>query len=202
MKNLTFLLSFVFLFVLKSHGQTYGNEWINFSQKYYSFDVYQTGIHKIDYATLQASGIPLATFSTPNIQIFGREKEIPIHIEDGGDLTMNPGDYILFYGEINDSWLDTTLYESSDDVGNVKYSLYNDTIQYFFTWNSSISNLRYTVESDVNFAAYTPSEFLLYEIFQSNHDYYNEGEKGRRSARSCGPGPGPRRPRPGRRRRP
>lgn len=167
----------MFSFLGNSFGQTYGNEWINYSQKYYALKIHSTGIHKIDYTTLSAANIPLSTFSTQNIQLFGREKEVPLFIEDGGDSSFDPGDFILFYAEKNDSWLDTTLYESANDVGNPKYSLYNDTIQYFFTWNNLSTNLRYTVESDTDFSSYTPSNYILFEKFQSFNTSYNEGEK-------------------------
>lgn len=171
------LLLFIFSFLGNTFGQTYGNEWINYSQKYYALKIHSSGIHKIDYTTLSNSGVPLGTFSTQNIQLFGREKEVPLFIEDGGDSSFDPGDFILFYAEKNDSWLDTTLYESTNDVGNPKYSLYNDTIQYFFTWNNLSTNLRFTVETDTDFATYTPSNYILFEQFQSFNSSYNEGEK-------------------------
>jgi len=169
------LISLGSAFGLRS--QSFGNEWINFNQKYYSFNVYSTGIHKIDFSTLSSSGIPINTFNSQNIQIFGKEREIPLYISDGGDSFMNPGDFILFYAEQNDGWLDSTLYEQPTDIGNPKYSLYNDTIQYFFTWNNQTNNLRFTVESDVNITSYVPSNYVLFERFQSNNNYYNEGEK-------------------------
>ncbi len=171
------LLLITFLSALSLYSQNYGNEWINFNQKYYSFNVYTTGVHKIDFSTLSSSGIPINTFNSQNIQIFGKEREIPLYISDGGDSFMNPGDFILFYAEQNDGWLDSTLYEQPTDIGNPKYSLYNDTIQYFFTWNNQTNNLRFTVESDVNIASYVPSNYVLFERFQSNNNYYNEGEK-------------------------
>lgn len=178
MRLLTYiLLLFISTSASLTFGQTYGNEWINYGQKYYAFKVHSSGIHKIDYAALNSSSIPLSSFSSQNIQIFGREKEIPLHIEDGGDSSIDPGDYILFYAEQNDGWLDTTLYETASDVGNPKYSLYNDTIQYFFTWNASTSNLRYTLETDNNLSSYTPSNFILFEKYQSFNTAYNEGEK-------------------------
>lgn len=177
MKKIYTLLLFTFSFFSSSNAQTFGNEWIQYGQKYYSFEVYSTGIHKLDYMALSAANVPLSSFSTENIQLFGREQEIPIYIEDGGDSSFDFGDYILFYAEKNDGWLDSTLYESAQDVGNPKFSLYNDTIQYFFTWNNSTSNLRFINETDVNFSSYTPSNYILAETFQSYFNSYNEGEK-------------------------
>jgi hypothetical protein len=177
MKKVYAILLFIFSFTVHSNAQNYGNEWIQYGQKYYSFEVFSSGIHKLDYTTLSAANVPLASFSTQNIQLFGREQEIPIYIEDGGDSSFDFGDYILFYAEKNDGWLDTTLYETAQDVGNPKFSLYNDTIQYFFTWNNSTTNLRFIIETDVDFNSYTPSNFILSETFQSYFNAYNEGEK-------------------------
>ncbi len=160
-----------------SYSQTYGNEWIAYNQKYYAFKIAQTGIHKLDYSILSAAGIPTGSFFSANIQIFGREQEIPIHVEDGGDNQINSGDYILFYAEKNDGWLDTTLYESPSDVGNPKYSLYNDTIEYFFTWNNQTNNKRFVIENDQSLNNYAPSNYVLFEKYQSFSNAYNEGEK-------------------------
>ncbi len=176
-KNILLLLLLLTVLAIKGKAQSYGNEWINYGQKYYSFNVYTTGVHKLDYATLSAAGIDLDGLNSDYFQIFGREREIPLYIEDGADSELDPGDYILFFAEKNDGWLDSTLYDTPDDIGNPKYSLYNDTIQYFFTWNSSTSNLRYTIETDLNFSSYTPSNYILFERFQSNSDSYNEGMK-------------------------
>jgi hypothetical protein len=174
----------VFIFILfwsfapiDSYAQSYGNEWINYNQKYYSFKVAQTGIHKLDYSVLQNAGVPLGAFASSNIQVYGREQEIPIYIEDGGDNQMNNGDYLLFYAEKNDGWLDTSLYESPNDVGNPKYSLYNDTIEYFFTWNNQTNNKRFIVDNDQSLSNYIPSNYVLFEKFQSFSTAYNEGEK-------------------------
>ena len=106
-------------------AQTYGNEWISYDQKYFSFPVVEAGIYKIDYPTLVAAGVPLSGLSSSNFQIFGKEREIPLFIEDGGDQTIESGDFIIFYAEGNDGWLDSSLYDNTDWIGNPKYSLYN-----------------------------------------------------------------------------
>lgn len=176
MRKFSFLI-FTFLLSSIGHSQTFGNEWINYSQKYYAINVVQSGIYKVDYSTLLSSGVPLSSFNSNNIQIFGRQKQIPIHIEDGGDNIFGLGDYLLFYGERNDSWLDSTLYDNPEGMGNPKYSLYNDTIQYFFTWNNSSNNLRFVAESDINFSGLTPSDFVEFETFTFYNQQYNESEK-------------------------
>jgi hypothetical protein len=159
------------------NAQNYGNEWINYNQKYFAFNVIQTGLHRIDYNTLVSSGIEVQQFSSANMQVFGREQEIPLLMEDGGDGEFNSGDYFLFFAERNDGWLDYSLYEDSSWLGNPKYSLYNDTIQYFFTWNNLNNNKRFVIENDVAVNSYTASNFVLFERFGSFNEKYNEGEK-------------------------
>ena len=168
------IVSFFSTFALT---QTYGNEWISYDQKYFSFPVVEAGIHKIDYTTLVNAGVPLSSLNSSNFQIFGKENQIPLFIEDGGDEIMDTGDFILFYAEGNDGWLDSTLYDNADWIGNPKYSLYNDTLHYFFTWNSSVDNLRFIEETSIDFENYTADEFVIEERSKYYYGRYNEGEK-------------------------
>jgi hypothetical protein len=64
-----YTLIFTCFFISIGHSQTFGNEWINYNQKYYAINVVQSGIYKVDYNTLASSGVPLSTFSSSNIQI-------------------------------------------------------------------------------------------------------------------------------------
>jgi hypothetical protein len=168
------LVSFFSTFAV---AQTYGNEWISYDQKYFSFPVAESGIYKIDYATLISAGVPLSSLSSSNLQIFGKEKEIPLFIQDGGDEAIENGDFILFFAERNDGWLDSTLYDNEEWIGNPKYSLYNDTLQYFLTWNSSSDNFRFIEEPSVDFENYTADDFVVEETFNFYSNSYNEGEK-------------------------
>jgi len=175
-RHIALLLLFIAPFL--ASAQTYGNEWIDYSQNYYSFQVFENGIYKLDYAALNASGVPLGSFQSENIQIFGKEKEIPIHVEDGGDSSIDPGDYVLFYAERNDGWLDSTIFLDSSTIGNPAYSLYNDTLLYFFTWNTGTSNSRYVVETDVNFGAYASvADYIIHKDASYYFDEYHEGVK-------------------------
>ena len=174
-----YLIGVLYLGFLCFHvsAQTYGNEWIEYNQRYYSFSVVETGVHRIDYNAIASSGIPLSAISSNQFQIFGREREVPIYISDGGDNIINNGDYILFYAERNDCWLDSTLYDDPSGIGNPKYSLYNDTIQYFLTWNEGGSNYRFIEETAVDFINYTPEPFLVDEASLYYFEQYNEGVK-------------------------
>lgn len=173
MKKLLFIL--LTFSLSPAFSQIYGNEWIDYSQSYYSFKVSKTGVHKLDYNALVNAGIPTSLFTSENIQVFGRQKEIPIHIVDGGDNSMDTTDYILFYAEKNDGWLDSTLYDDPTTIGNPSYSLYNDTIQYFFTWNNQTNNLRFIIENDINYAAIAvPASYWFSKVETSYNTFYVE----------------------------
>lgn len=164
-----------------SKAQTYGNEWIDYSQQYFNFPIYNTGIQRINYDELSASlsnnGILISTINTDNFQVFGRESEIFIAIMDGGDNTMNPGDYIEFYAEKNDGWLDVKLYESPESQPDQYYSLFNDTLQYYFTWNNTGNNNRIYEETDVNYLTYTSIDYCWKKNHINYDNEYNEGPK-------------------------
>lgn len=176
------VLTIVTLFYsFNSVAQSYGNEWIDYNQKYYSFKVSNSGIQRLDYTVLNnalsQTGDVISALNTANFQVFGREKEVALFIEDGGDGQLNPGDYIEFYAQKNDGWLDSLLFENPVFIGDSYYSLVNDTINYFFTWNSSTSNNRMVVENDIAYNSYTEQDYCWKKNFQKHTDLYAQGSK-------------------------
>lgn len=154
----------------------FGNEWIDYDQSYYSFPVYQDGVYKIDYASLNAAGVPVATINSADFQIFGFEKEQPIWVEDGGDGTFDSGDYLLFYAKKNTTWLDSLLYDEPDLVANKYYPHFNDTINYYLSWKVG-ANARITAETDTDFGSYTESPYFFKTAYKELHSLYLEGFK-------------------------
>lgn len=161
--NLKSSVLFVFLFFVSiSSIAQYGNEWIDYSQKYYFFPVIQEGVFRIDQNTLINSGIP-TNIDPRRFQIFSRGKEVPIFVQGESDGVFDPGDFIEFYAEPNDGWLDSLIYDSPVNQPNPFYSLISDTAYYYLTWNNSTNNLRAQVENDINYGAYTPASYFLRE---------------------------------------
>jgi hypothetical protein len=157
-------------------SQPYNNSWINYSQQYYKFKIAETGIYRIDSTTLVNAGIPLTSINPQNIQIFAKGVEIPIHIEGEIDGIFNTTDFIEFYGEHNDGWNEEQFYGSAINHPNPYYSLINDTINYYITWNSSTSNNRLIIETDTNFSSYTPITYFNKETIQFYNSTYFDGE--------------------------
>lgn len=171
------LLTYCLLILPLFSKAQYGNEWINYNQKYYSFKIWQDGVYKLDYTTLVSAGVPVASIDPDNFQIFGFDQEQYIWVEGAGDGSFDPSDYIIFYGKKNTTWLDSMIYDSPDDVSNKYYPHYNDTINYYLTWNSSTTNKRILEETDVNFGSFTPQNYFLRTVYDFGSSTYLEGYK-------------------------
>lgn len=167
-------LFYLLLLILPSilWGQQYGNEWINYGQKYYKFTVLEDGIYQISYQSMLDAGIPVNTISPNQFQVFGKERELPLFVVDGGDNSFDNGDFIEFYAESNDGWLDSLLYDIPNDIGNPAYSLYSDTLYYFLTWTTG-SAKRFVEETDINYSIYNVAPYVFQESeLNYNSDYY------------------------------
>lgn len=162
-------------------SQPYGNEWVNASQPHFQFKIHQEGVYRISYQVLNdalaAQGFSLASIDPRNLQVFARGQQQFIYVEGEGDGNFDPSDFIEFYATGNDGVFDTDVYfDNPLNNANPYYSLINDTIRYFITWNNSINNARMTVETDVNFSGYTASPYVLRDEIDELHDTYYYGQ--------------------------
>lgn len=171
------MLVILFTFNCAVGFSQYGNEWIDYNQQYFSFQVYKDGIYKLGYTQLSMAGVPVESIAAENFQVFGFEREQEIWVQDGGDGSFDPGDFIAFYGKKNNTWLDSLIYDNPDQVANKYYPLYNDTIHYYLTWNTSLTNARIQEEVDVDFGTYAPRPYFLRTTYKEGHILYMEGYK-------------------------
>lgn len=166
------IMYFLFVCLLTTQAQKYGNEWINYSQKHYRLNIPKTGLYRIDSVTLANSGIPLTILNPKNFQLFIKGVEQHIYIAGENDNVFNTSDYIEFYAEKNDGRTDSAAYTNIAYLPNPYLALYNDTNYAFLTWNASITNKRLSPETDVNFTGYTPASYYYSErVFTSNNTY-------------------------------
>ncbi len=175
-----FIAIFVFSTLIKGIAQPYGNEWINYQQqKYLKFPIVKNGVYKINYTVLtnglNAIGENINTIDPRRYQIFGRGKQIPIHIEGETDGVFNSTDFIEFYAEQNDGWHDSSLYRIQGEQTNPYYSNFSDTAYYFLTWNNSTSNLRMETINDISFPT-TPAPYFYKEEVIFYSDIYHYGK--------------------------
>lgn len=176
MKKILLLFLLCFLLIHSASSQQFGNEWINYSQKYYKVYVHENGVYRLSYNALLNAGVPVGSIDPRSFQVFNKGTEQYIYVHGENDGVFHNTDYIEFYGERNDGSLDTELYNHPSSQANNAYSLFNDSSVYFVTWNSSISNRRMTPENDVNFSAYLPVPYVFVISRQNYTSKYFAGE--------------------------
>lgn len=117
----------------------HGNDWIDYGQQYWKFDIVEDGLYRLTYDELTAAGLPLGALQADDLKVMGRGEQQFIIVNDGGDNTIDPGDYIELLCKGNDGWLDREIYDAPDHQANPNYSLFNDTATYFLTWSAAPS---------------------------------------------------------------
>lgn len=136
-----FLLFLFMLGALSANAQTppFNNEWIDYSKTYYKFKVGATGVYRISQPTLSSLGIG----GTPaeHFQLWRNGQQVPLYttVQTG---PLGAGDYLEFWGEMNDGKPDNIMYREADFQLNDKYSLQTDTAAFFLTINTTSANLR------------------------------------------------------------
>lgn len=171
------LLTFLALCMLNARAQTYGNEWIDYSQQYFAFKVWQDGVYRIYQEDLVNAGVPVATVPTNRLQVFGKQTELPIYVFDNGNGVFEPGEYIEFYAERNTGWLDSTLYLNPNASANPAYSLYNDTLTYFISWTTNTLGKRFVQETDVNYGNWPKADYVWGTSIANVNSFYLDGRK-------------------------
>ncbi len=172
-----FLLVFIICSGANLSAQIYGNEWINYTQPHYRIAIPKTGLYRIDSLTLSNAGIPISTINPKNIQLFSKGQELYINIFGESDGVFNTSDYIEFYAEKNDGRFDSLAYNTTQRLPNPYVALFNDTNYVYFTWNNSLTNMRMSLQTDVNFTGYTPTNYIYNEKIYSGTGNYSYGKK-------------------------
>ena len=172
-KRLIALCMLLFLFI-GLEAQPFSNGWINYSQDYYKIKIAQSGIYRLDSATLSSAlatnGIQLSNIDPHRFQIFNKGVQQYIYIQGENDGHFNGSDFIEFYAEKNDGSLDSLLYINTPFLPNPYYSLVNDTAVYFLTWNNSTSNRRMQQPPvDTAFSQYYVSGYFYRDEIQENY---------------------------------
>lgn len=160
-----------------NNGDLYGDTWLqgNYSQPYFKVNLSSDGIYRISYADIIAAD-NATTSSLPQvgeIQVYYRGQEIPIYVEGTG--TFSSGEYIEFFGERNDGWMDKFLYVEEDMHANPAYSMFTNSSAYFVTWKAGDTGLRYTNYVGTN-DVLTKEAYLWSTVEQVYAETYNRGE--------------------------
>ena len=65
----------------------------------YRLQVAREGIYRLTYNDLQSAGLPVSTLNPLQLQMFVGGSEIAIYVAGEADGHLDPGDYVLFYGQ-------------------------------------------------------------------------------------------------------
>ncbi|PKP22750.1 MAG: hypothetical protein CVU05_02510 [Bacteroidetes bacterium HGW-Bacteroidetes-21] len=162
-----------------SFAQPYANDWVDYNKTYFKIPLTGEGIYRVSYATLNNSNLqfPINSISPKNIQLYIKGREWPIFISGEEDGIFHNYDYIEFYAPASDGWLDSLMYSPNLSITNPYYSLVNDTLFAYLTWNQSLNNLRAGYETDVNYSAYTAWQSLWCKsnVIWHNPQYFYSG---------------------------
>ena len=125
-------------------GVKLGNEWINYDNTYYKFEIEQDGVYRISGKTLASLGLDLS--QTNGLRMIHNGKEEALFFSNGDVLDEN--DYLEFVGFKSTIALDTFLYDDwQTDLLNPYYGLFTDVSAYYFTIDKTGEPpLRYTVK--------------------------------------------------------
>jgi len=169
-KRMKRLFTFLFLLVtLQAVAQSYNNEWINFSQTYYKFKVGATGLYRIPASVLAANG--MSGVPAQNFQLFRNGKEVPIYTSTPSG-PLGSGDYIEFWGIMNDGVPDKALYRSPGYQQTTQWSLETDTAAYFLTVNSTGNTFHsYNAANNVSGSSLSPEPWFWY----TSGTYFRDG---------------------------
>ena len=151
---------FLLLMGIGAVAQPFGNEWIDYSKTYYKFKIGSNGLVRIPQSTLAAAG--LGGVPAEQFQLFRNGKEVPIYVTNGTG-TMGSGDYVEFWGQMNDGMPDIPLYRNPAYQHTKHWSLETDTAVYFLTVNPT-ANTFHSVNTANNVAGspLSPEPYFMY----------------------------------------
>jgi len=157
---------------LMAKAQVYNNEWIDYSKTYYKFKIASNGLFRINQPVLASVG--LGTVPAENFQLWKNGLQVPIYtsVQTG---PMSAGDYIEFWGEMNDGKTDNVLYRLPDYQLNDKWSLETDTAAYFLTVNTGTNFRLQPTINDVANNTLPPEPYFWYTFGRYYRDKINSG---------------------------
>ncbi len=155
------------------------------SGEWYKLAVTQSGIHKIDKATLQALGINTQGLDPKTIQLFGNgggmlpqpnsapvpddllENAIVVNGEQDGQF--NDQDFILFYGQGPHTW----QYNQQQNKFEHTFNVYTDTTFYFlrvgYTSGARVQNLNPAGSASQTITTYNERVFHERDLMNAVH---------------------------------
>jgi hypothetical protein len=159
-------------FVVTS-AQPYNNEWIDYSKTYYKFGVVADGFYRIAQPVLASVG--LAGTQAQHFKMYRNGQEVPLYTSVAAGA-LGAGDYIEFYGQMNDGKSEKELYKTDNLQLADKFSLLSDTASYFLTVHTTGSNLRMAnTPNNLAGGLPAPEPYFMHKLARYYRDIINPG---------------------------
>ena len=168
-----FLLTpLIILLAITGYAQL-NNSWIDYSKTYYKFKLAKDTLTRIYQPVLAAAG--LGSVPAENFQLWRNGKQVRMFTSVAAG-TMGSGDFLEFWGEMNDGKPEKNLYRNPDYQMCDKFSLETDTVTYFLTVNPAGGNLRYVTAANNTGANTLPADpYFMRRIETHYRNQINRG---------------------------
>ncbi len=154
------------------------------SGDWYKFGIEATGVYKLTYEFLKSLGLEVDNIPVASYSVFGHYggmlpklagnpriddlEEIPLSVASSS-ATLQPGDYLIFYGEGPHKW----EYDASKNRFTHEKNLYADSKTYFITPNQGSGKRVSSVNSpsgvvDANYNSFNDRKFIEDDIINLN----------------------------------
>ena len=158
------LTSFIVLLAAGVYSQL-NNSWIDYSKTYYKFKLAKDTLTRINQPVLAAAG--LGNVPAEQFQLWRNGQQVRLFTSVPTGI-MGSGDYIEFWGEMNDGKPDKALYQNPSNQLGDKYSLETDTATYFLTVNPAGANLRYVSAANNTAGNLLPADLFCMKRIEMN----------------------------------
>lgn len=166
------LTPFIILLAITGYAQL-NNSWIDYSKVYYKFKLAKDTLTRIYQPVLSAAG--LGTVPAEQFQLWRNGKQVRMFTSVPAGVLAN-GDFLEFWGEMNDGKPDKNLYRNPDHQMCDKFSLETDTATYFLTVNPAGGNLRYLSAANNTAGNVLPADEYFMRRIETH--YKNQLNKG------------------------
>src|SRR6478609_5600140 len=123
-----FLLTPIIVLLAITGTAQLNNSWIDYSKTYYKFKIANDSLCRIYQPVLAAAG--LGNVPAENFQLWRNGQQVRMFTSVPSGV-MGAGDFLEFWGEMNDGKPDKNLYRNPDYQLCDRYSLNTDTAVYF-----------------------------------------------------------------------
>lgn len=148
----------------------YGNEWIQYDQRYVRFHIAADGWYRVSIAELEQAGIDLSQVQGSELELWRLGKRVPLYVNTQGSLKSS--DAISFPGVKNRAELEQYMFELKEDILNPSYSLFTDTSAYYLTWKPGSTGYQFQETSTTNPGNLAPEPWFWFTsdtVLNSTH---------------------------------